>query len=915
MNNKSLSTLEYNKIISRLVSFACSDGAKQILHKLEPMTDIDKINTALDYTNDALTRVYQKGSVDFSRIKDIRGSIARLKVGSSLNALELLNISMLLECAAHIKGYYEQRADSIQPLIDMLDPVTLLNNAIKKCIISEDEISDDASANLRSIRRQKNIAADRIHTELNKILNSPSTRTYLQDYVITTRQGRFCLPVKAEYKSLMPGMVHDQSSTGSTVFIEPAAVVKLNNDIRELELKEQAEIEVILADLSAKAAEYTDSLLSDYEILTNLDCIFAKALLSRHFNCSRPVMNNKGIVNIKKGRHPLIEPHTVVPIDIYLGTDFNLLIITGPNTGGKTVSLKTVGLLTLMAQAGLNIPALEHSDIAVFDNIFADIGDEQSIEQSLSTFSSHMTNTVDILKKADSNSLILFDEIGAGTDPTEGAALAIAILDSLHRRNITTMATTHYSEIKMYALTTDGVENACCEFDVQSLRPTYRLLIGVPGKSNAFAISKKLGLSDNIINDASRRLDSEDIKFEDLVTDLEQSRVTIEREREELNEYKAQIAQLKSELTKKTERLDERTDNIIRKANEEAARILKDAKEYADKTINAMNKHGMTVKELEKHRSAIREKMNKRQEKLKIEPANNISEHKAHDISEFKVGMHVKVLTMNVIGTVSQIHKNKNQVTVLVGSLSTKMDIKNLAILKGYKDPAETSSKPKGAGGSGKIKMSKSSSVSSEINLLGYTVDEAIAVLDKYLDDAYIARIPQVRIVHGKGTGALRSGITSYLHVKVLTMNVIGTVSQIHKNKNQVTVLVGSLSTKMDIKNLAILKGYKDPAETSSKPKGAGGSGKIKMSKSSSVSSEINLLGYTVDEAIAVLDKYLDDAYIARIPQVRIVHGKGTGALRSGITSYLHGVPYIKEFRLGQIGEGAEGVTIVTFKD
>ncbi|MFQ8845349.1 MAG: endonuclease MutS2 [Lachnospira pectinoschiza] len=791
MNNKSLSTLEYNKIISRLVSFACSDGAKQILHKLEPMTDIDKINTALDYTNDALTRVYQKGSVDFSRIKDIRGSIARLKVGSSLNALELLNISMLLECAAHIKGYYEQRADSIQPLIDMLAPVTLLNNAIKKCIISEDEISDDASANLRSIRRQKNIAADRIHTELNKILNSPSTRTYLQDYVITTRQGRFCLPVKAEYKSLMPGMVHDQSSTGSTVFIEPAAVVKLNNDIRELELKEQAEIEVILADLSAKAAEYTDSLLSDYEILTNLDCIFAKALLSRHFNCSRPVMNNKGIVNIKKGRHPLIEPHTVVPIDIYLGTDFNLLIITGPNTGGKTVSLKTVGLLTLMAQAGLNIPALEHSDIAVFDNIFADIGDEQSIEQSLSTFSSHMTNTVDILKKADSNSLILFDEIGAGTDPTEGAALAIAILDSLHRRNITTMATTHYSEIKMYALTTDGVENACCEFDVQSLRPTYRLLIGVPGKSNAFAISKKLGLSDNIINDASRRLDSEDIKFEDLVTDLEQSRVTIEREREELNEYKAQIAQLKSELTKKTERLDERTDNIIRKANEEAARILKDAKEYADKTINAMNKHGMTVKELEKHRSAIREKMNKRQEKLKIEPANNISEHKAHDISEFKVGMHVKVLTMNVIGT----------------------------------------------------------------------------------------------------------------------------VSQIHKNKNQVTVLVGSLSTKMDIKNLAILKGYKDPAETSSKPKGAGGSGKIKMSKSSSVSSEINLLGYTVDEAIAVLDKYLDDAYIARIPQVRIVHGKGTGALRSGITSYLHGVPYIKEFRLGQIGEGAEGVTIVTFKD
>ena len=563
MNKKALATLEYNKIINTLVSMACSDGAKQTLKALMPMNNIDDINSALDETNDALTRVYQKGSVDFSRIKDVRASIARLKVGSSLNALELLNISMLLECAAHIKGYYEYRADSIQPMIDTLDPVTLLNNAIKRCIISEDEISDDASANLRDIRRKKNLAADRIHTELNKILNSPSTRTYLQDYVITTRQGRFCLPVKAEYKSSMPGMVHDQSSTGSTLFIEPAAVVKLNNDIRELELKEQAEIEVILASLSEKAAEHTDMLLSDYEVLTHLDCIFAKALLSRHLNCSRPVMNTNGRVNIKKGRHPLIEPHTVVPIDIYLGTDFNLLIITGPNTGGKTVSLKTVGLLTLMAQAGLNIPALEHSDIAVFDEIFADIGDEQSIEQSLSTFSSHMTNTVDILNKADSNSLILFDEIGAGTDPTEGAALAIAILDNLHRRGVTTMATTHYSEIKMYALTTDGVENACCEFDVESLRPTYRLLIGIPGKSNAFAISKKIGLSADIIDDAAKRLDSEDIRFEDLVTDLEQSRVTIEKEREELAKYKEEIASLKAELTKKTERLDERTDNII----------------------------------------------------------------------------------------------------------------------------------------------------------------------------------------------------------------------------------------------------------------------------------------------------------------------------------------------------------------
>ena len=793
MNEKVLKTLEYNKITEKLEGYAATDMTRRMCHELQPMTDITSIEAALSNTNDALGRSITHSAPSFGGFADCRMCIKRLEAGGSLNTRELLNIGSILEAAARASSYagHKEEADSLTPLFESLDPVTSLAAEIKRCILSEDEISDDASQNLKDIRRKIKAGQDKIHTELTSLLNSASVRTYLQDYVITTRNGRYCLPVKAEYKSNVPGMVHDQSATGSTFFIEPMSVVKLNNDLKELSLKEEAEIEVILARISSHCAEYADAILTDQESLVRLDFAFAKASLSRFYKCSRPVMNENGYINIKKGRHPLIEPHHVVPIDIWLGRDFDLLIITGPNTGGKTVSLKTVGLLTLMGQSGLNIPAFDNSELAVFKKVYADIGDEQSIEQSLSTFSSHMTNTVKILRYADRNTLILFDEIGAGTDPTEGAALAIAILDSLHRRNITTMATTHYSEIKMYALTTDGVENACCEFDVQSLRPTYRLLIGVPGKSNAFAISKKLGLSDNIINDASRRLDSEDIKFEDLVTDLEQSRVTIEREREELNEYKAQIAQLKSELTKKTERLDERTDNIIRKANEEAARILKDAKEYADKTINAMNKHGMTVKELEKHRSAIREKMNKRQEKLKIEPANNISEHKAHDISEFKVGMHVKVLTMNVIGT----------------------------------------------------------------------------------------------------------------------------VSQIHKNKNQVTVLVGSLSTKMDIKNLAILKGYKDPAETSSKPKGAGGSGKIKMSKSSSVSSEINLLGYTVDEAIAVLDKYLDDAYIARIPQVRIVHGKGTGALRSGITSYLHGVPYIKEFRLGQIGEGAEGVTIVTFKD
>ena len=572
-------------------------------------------------------------------------------------------------------------------------------------------------------------------------------------------------------------MVHDQSATGSTLFIEPAAVVKLNNDIRELELKEQAEIEAILAELSAKASEFTAELLTDFQVLTTLDFIFAKAQMSKQYKCSCPVMNTNNYINIKKGRHPLIDPHKVVPIDIYLGKNFNLLIITGPNTGGKTVSLKTVGLLTLMAQSGLHIPALDHSELAVFDNVFADIGDEQSIEQSLSTFSSHMTNTVSILKEADAHSLILFDEIGAGTDPTEGAALAISILNDLHKRGITTMATTHYSEIKVYALTTDGVENACCEFDVESLRPTYRLLIGIPGKSNAFAISKKLGLPDYIIKDASARMDADDVQFEDLLSDLEHSRITIEKERAEINAYKQEIQQLKDELKTKSDRLDERRDKILRKANEEAAAILKDAKEYADQTIKTMNKHGMTVKELEKQRSAIRDKMNKRQEKLSVQAAKPKA-HKAHDISEFKVGTHVRVLSMNLIGTVTAPPSPKGEITVQMGSLSTKTKINNLEILVGYKDPEEAKKAPKGAGGSGKIKMSKAASISHEINLLGLTVDEAVAKLDKYLDDAYISRIPQVRIVHGKGTGALRNGVTAYLrgvpYIKSFRLGEIG---------------------------------------------------------------------------------------------------------------------------------------------
>ena len=777
MNYKSLTTLEYDKIIDRLVSFAASDKAKERLKKLVPMTDIHDINAALSETSDALSRVYAKGAVSFGGVHDVGASVKRLEIGSSLNTVELLHISSLLTAAARVKNYYEDTTDSLTGYFHALEPLTPLNTEIKRCILSEDEISDDASANLRSIRRQKVLAAERIHTELNKMLNSSSVRNCLQDFVITSRSGRYCLPVKAEYKSQVPGMVHDQSSSGSTLFIEPMAVVNLNNEYKELLLKEKDEIEKILENLSSLTANFSEQIAADYTILAELDFIFAKAAFAQTYNGVAPTFNTDGRINIKKGRHPLLDAKKVVPIDVRLGEDFTLLIITGPNTGGKTVSLKTVGLLTLMGQAGLHIPASERSELGIFEEVFADIGDEQSIEMNLSTFSSHMTNLVHILDEADPNSLVLLDELCGGTDPTEGAALAISILNDLHKRGITTMATTHYSEIKVYALTTDGVENACCEFDVESLRPTYRLLIGIPGKSNAFAISKKLGLPDYIIKDASARMDADDVQFEDLLSDLEHSRITIEKERAEINAYKQEIQQLKDELKTKSDRLDERRDKILRKANEEAAAILKDAKEYADQTIKTMNKHGMTVKELEKQRSAIRDKMNKRQEKLSVQAAKPKA-HKAHDISEFKVGTHVRVLSMNLIGTVTAPPSPKGEITVQMGSLSTKTKINNLEILVGYKDPEEAKKAPKGAGGSGKIKMSKAASISHEINLLGLTVDEAVAKLDKYLDDAYISRIPQVRIVHGKGTGALRNGVTAYLrgvpYIKSFRLGEIG---------------------------------------------------------------------------------------------------------------------------------------------
>ena len=768
MNQKVLKTLEYHKIIEKLTEYAASEPGKRLCRELEPSSDFEEIVQAQAETADAVARVRQKGSVSFAGISDIGGSLKRLEIGSSLSIHELLAVSSLLTCAARAKNYGRRQEselpdDSLDEMFRSLEPLTNVNNEITRCIISEEEVADDASPGLRHVRRQMKITGDRVHTQLNAILNS--SRTMLQDPVITMRDGRYCLPVKAEYKSSFQGMVHDQSATGSTLFIEPMAIIKLNNELRELEIREQKEIEMVLAALSMELVPYVETILINLKLLTKLDFVFARAALARHYNCSMPKFNKNGYIHIKDGRHPLLDPKKVVPINVYLGKDFDLLIVTGPNTGGKTVSLKTVGLFTLMGQSGLQIPAFDGSELAVFDEVFADIGDEQSIEQSLSTFSAHMTNIVRILEKADSHSLCLFDELGAGTDPTEGAALAIAVLSFLHNMKCRTMATTHYSELKVYALTTPGVENACCEFDVETLRPTYRLLIGIPGKSNAFAISQKLGLPDFIIQDAKSRLEEGDEAFEDLLASLEESRVTIEKEREEIASYKSEISRLKSRLEQKEERFDERKDKLIRNANEEAQRILREAKETADQTIRQINKLAQSSgvgKELEAERTKLREKLDKVDKNLSLK--NEKGPKKTISPKKLKIGDGVKVLTMNLNGTVSSLPNAKGDLYVQMGILRSLVNIKDLELLN---EPAISGPgmdlMKKNNTGSGKIKMSKSFSVSPEVNLIGMTVDEAIPVLDKYLDDAYLAHLPKVRVVHGRGTGALKAGVHKHL--------------------------------------------------------------------------------------------------------------------------------------------------------
>lgn len=768
MNEKAFKTLEYNKIIDLLTEQAASPKAKELCRSLKPMTDKAKIEAAQTQTADALTRLFQKGSVSFSGIHDMEASLKRLEIGGTMGIDEFLALSSLLEAAKRVKSFSRGKSedgarDSLDDLFDGIEPLTPLLDEIRRCIISEDEIADDASPALKNIRRSIRSMNDRVHSQMTAMLNNTNIRNSLQDGVITMRNGRYCLPVKAEYKNQVPGMVHDQSSTGSTLFIEPMAVVNLNNELKELYLKEQEEISVILANLSNLTSEYIPYIREDYRILTELDFIFAKASLAKIYNGTAPIFNENGYIHIRKGRHPLLNKHKVVPIDVTLGDSFDLLIITGPNTGGKTVSLKTVGLFTLMGQAGLHIPANDRSELCVFHEVFADIGDEQSIEQSLSTFSSHMTNIISILDHVDEHSLVLFDELCAGTDPTEGAALAISILSKLHARGIRTMATTHYSEIKVFALETPGVENACCEFSVETLSPTYRLLIGIPGKSNAFAISGKLGLSADIIEDAKTKITTSEQNFEDLIADLESSRVTIEKERLEINQYKAEIASLKKKLEAKQERLDKSRDKILREANEQAYAILKEAKDVADTSIRNFNKYGTThapVSEMEKQRSKIRDKMSAAEKnmagtKKKQAPAGNAPKN-------LRIGDRVKVLSMNLTGTVHTLPNARGDLYVQMGILRSLVNVRDLVLLPDDTVPAAVK-KTNGKSGSGKIRMSKSASVSTEINLIGMTTDEAIAVLDKYLDDAYIAHLPSVRIVHGKGTGALRAAVHKHL--------------------------------------------------------------------------------------------------------------------------------------------------------
>ncbi len=769
MNQKALHVLEYDKIIEKLAEHASSQPGKKLCLELQPSSDIGEIRKNLKKTNDAIERLFKKGSISFGDNKDLRGVLKALKIESALDMSALLGLAAFLDNVNRVKSYGraerdDEKRDSLSESFELLEPLTFISQEIRRCIVSEDEMSSDASPALRHIRRGIMLTNDRIRDVLGKMING-SSRTYLQDAVVTMRGDRYCIPVKAEYKSQVSGIVHDQSSSGSTLFVEPAAVVELNNKLKEMSLQEKAEIEKILLELSLQIAPHAAAIGYNCDIMTDLDFVFAKASYALEINAITPIFNDHHAFDIKKGRHPLIAKDKVVPIDVYAGRDFDMLIITGPNTGGKTVTLKTVGLLTLMGQAGLAIPAADKSELSVFNEVYADIGDEQSIEQSLSTFSSHMTNTVSILKNADENSLCLFDELGAGTDPTEGAALAISILNDLHKRKIRTLATTHYSELKVYALNTPGIQNASCEFDVESLKPTYRLLIGIPGKSNAFAISSKLGLSEEIIEAAKEQISTEDKKFEDLLADLEISRKTIENERLEIEQYKKEVEELKRRIEEKSSKIDSQREEILREANEKARDILQEAKDVADETIRAFRKAGpnASMQELERARTGIGQKVSDKNKAIAQKKEKPKETHPILKESQLKLGESVKIVSMGLKGTISSKPDKDGNLYIQCGIMRTKANIRDLVIMQD-EDAKTAMKKFYGRNTSGsKMDLSRASNIKTEVNLIGKNSDDAIAALDKYLDDAYMAHLNNVRVVHGKGTGTLRQAVHNYL--------------------------------------------------------------------------------------------------------------------------------------------------------
>lgn len=772
MNKKVYHTLEFDKIVEMLSSCASSDKGREYCSLLSPITDIEKIRKRQKETEDAFSRIIKSGCPSFSGVKSLDNMKARLSAGGTLNESEFLRIGSLLSYADSLIRFDRSTSpdsgrDSLSDYFHSLSPVSDLKAEIEKNIVSEDDIADDSTPLLRDIRRRIGSFSDRIRQEMNHLLTG-SAREYLMDSVVTERDGRYCLPVKSEYKSMVPGIVHDQSASGQTLFIEPMSVVKMNNELHELEAEEAREVERYLAALSEKTLPHLSELETDFKVLSELDFIFAKGELAFKMNAVSPDLNTDGRINLRNARHPLLDPEKVVPINVNLGIDFNQLIITGPNTGGKTVTLKTVGLLTLMSQAGLHIPAGSRSEISVFHNVYADIGDEQSIEQSLSTFSGHMTNIVNILRSVDQSgkdSLVLFDELCAGTDPAEGAALATAILDLLHRESIRVLATTHYSELKVYALSTAGVENASCEFSVETLSPTYRLLIGIPGKSNAFAISKKLGLPDDIIENARQLISSEDQSFEDMISDLESKRVLIERTENELKNEKESIEKLRASIENEQASLDARKASLLEEAHKDAANIIKTAKDEADRTIKEMRKlrsNNPDLNKMESLRTGLTGKLNEEQSHSSIRIPVRHSNNRIKP-SDLHIGDRVKVTSMNLTGTVHSLPDKKGEITVSMGIMQTKVNINDIELMP-EEDAAKKFRQEKRKSASYSFTGGSAATISPEIKLIGLTVNEAISRLDKYLDEAYVSHLKSVRIVHGKGTGALRKAVHDYLN-------------------------------------------------------------------------------------------------------------------------------------------------------